>query len=217
MSARRGRAHEASGVVVVWSPCWVTKSRLRHKDRPARSVLCRRSMVIRFTLRTKCQKYLFFRGIILIMKYTCPISKTTVDEHIVRLIAFFVLILIPLGFFYSRWIFLFLTLDFLARIYKAELSPLKYLARLVIHGILKMKPKPIGAAPKRFAAGIGLFFSLAIFISIQGEVFCTRDCQEQDHYFRMVTETLVIIFMIATFLEIFFSYCLGCKTYSVIQ
>jgi hypothetical protein len=55
-------------------------------------------------------------------------------------------------------------LDFLLRIYKPILSPLKWLAILVIHKILKISPKPIGAAPKRFAAGIGFFLSVLILI-----------------------------------------------------
>ncbi len=86
-----------------------------------------------------------------------------------------------------------------------------------MHGILKKKPKEIGAAPKRFAAGIGFLFSIIIFITIQGKTFCTYDCKDSDYLFSLTTEVLSLIFAIAVFLETFFAFCLGCKTYSLLQ
>ena len=100
------------------------------------------------------------------MKYTCPISKNTIDENVVRLVGFFSLILVILGFLLSPWIFLFLAFDFLMRIYKLNFSILRHIAIFIMHRILKIKPKAIGAAPKRFAAGIGFLFSIIIFILI---------------------------------------------------
>ena len=153
------------------------------------------------------------------MKYTCSISKNTVDENVVRLVGFFSLILVIFGFLFSKWIFLFLSFEFLMKIFPKTLkfSILRQIAIFIMHKILKIKPKPIGAAPKRFAAGIGFLFSIIIFTTIQGEIFCSYDCKSSDYFFSIVTKILTSIFVIAISLETFFSYCLGCKIYSWLQ
>jgi len=78
------------------------------------------------------------------------------------------------------------------------------MAILIVHRILNIPPKAIGAAPKRFAAGIGFIFSILIFIL---------------SFFNLeiLKNILTAFFLLAAFLETFFSYCLGCKTYSIIQ
>ena len=163
------------------------------------------------------------------MRYTCPISKSTIDEHVVRLVAFFVLILVIVGFLFSKWIFLFLAFDYLARIYFPKFSILKHISVFIMHDILKIKPKAIGAAPKRFAAGIGFFFSIIIFVLLYIAEFYNikyleaikicPDCTafDQGIYYKLWSFILGIIFIIAISLETFFSYCLGCKTYSWLQ
>lgn len=153
------------------------------------------------------------------MKYTCPISKNTVDENVVRLIGFFSLILVILGFLVSKWFFLFLSFEYLMRIFVKTLkfSILRQLAIFIMHKVLKIKPKEIGAAPKRFAAIIGFLFSIFIFATIQGQIFCTYNCEYNDYFFSTLTNILTLIFVVAISLETFFSYCLGCKFYSWLQ
>ncbi len=151
------------------------------------------------------------------MKYTCPISKNTIDENVVRLVAFFSLILVILGFFFSKWIFLFLAFDYLARIYFPKFSILKHISILIMHVILNINPKPIGAAPKRFAAGIGFFFSITIFMFLNGNIYCTQNCPSVDLFLDTLKNIFVVIFIIAISLATFFSYCLGCKIYSWLQ
>ena len=160
------------------------------------------------------------------MKYTCPISFNTVDHNVIRLVGLFTLTLIITSFFnlfgeYSNYIMLFLFLDFLARIFNSKLSLLKIIGSFILHKIFKIKPKEIGAAPKRFAAGIGAFFSIMIFLMWASY---TPDYTIHPEYtlpsnahIEMMRKIMMIIFMIAVSLETFFGFCFGCKIYSYIQ
>ena len=147
------------------------------------------------------------------MKCTCPISITTIDHHVVRLASFFTLVLIILSTLqifgaHSYAIMIFLVLDFLARMYNPKLSLFKYLSVNILHGILKIKPKEIGSAPKKFAAGIGILFAVLVFAS---SFFLHITALQYIFYI------LSIMFAIAVSLEAFFGFCVGCVIYSLLQ
>ncbi len=156
------------------------------------------------------------------MQYTCPISKKQIDENVVRLIGFFTLILLIISFFITKiaiFIFIFIIFDFYARIFIPKFSILKIISKIILHKIIKIKPKPIGAAPKRFAAGIGLLLSVIIFFIIffYKPNWNTQNTLPTNFYIEIIEKTFIIIFAIAVSLETFFKFCLGCKIYSWIQ
>src|ERR1700739_3613460 len=94
---------------------------------------------------------------------TCPVSAVKVNENIARVVAFFTILVVITGTYFKLPILIaLLAIDFFLRAFtNGKYSPLKYLARRS-SDYLGLDEKPTDAAPKKFAAGIGLFFSLAI-------------------------------------------------------
>ncbi len=93
----------------------------------------------------------------------CPVSPDRVDENIARLTAAIVLVLTIAGLvFRSPWVMIGLGLDFALRAFGyARYSPLRSAAQWMARA-LSLSPRPTDAAPKRFAAGVGLLFSVSI-------------------------------------------------------
>ncbi len=137
------------------------------------------------------------------MKTVCPLSKKTIDEHASQLVGIFVLILLALSYFVTNYILWFLLLDFLARSVNARYSILARLSRKILD-LLNIKPKPIGAAPKRFAARMGLLFVI-ILLSLS-----SIDC-------FIGYQITFILFSVAVSLEAFFKFCIGCKIYTLLS
>ena len=98
-----------------------------------------------------------------------------------------------------EFIFYFLLIDFALRGFFSKSSILSSFAQLLVK-ILKLGVKPVFAAPKRFAARIGAFFSLLI------GIFLTIDWS----IFSLIVGTL---FIICAVLEAFFNLCVGCYIY----
>ncbi len=137
------------------------------------------------------------------MKTVCPLSKKTIDEHASQLVGIFVLILLASSYFFTNYILWFLLLDFLARSVNARYSILARLSRKILD-LLNIKPKPIGAAPKRFAARMGLLFVI-ILLSLLS-INCLVGYQ-----------ITFILFSVAVSLEAFFKFCIGCKIYTLLS
>ena len=129
------------------------------------------------------------------------ISKNHVDENVVRLVAtqVFLITLITLLTGWA-WLALFLAIDFGLRAFTRVPSPLAALARGIAKA-LKLTPKPIFAPPKRFAAILGLFFSvgIAIFLFL--------------NYLNAAYAVGAILIFCAV-LEAAFNICLGCYVYN---
>jgi hypothetical protein len=87
-----------------------------------------------------------------------------VDEHVVRLVAGFVVAIAAVALAAGgQWLFALLALDFAARATgRATLSPLAQIARALLQS-RKVAPKPAYAPPKRFAARVGLGFAVVAF------------------------------------------------------
>lgn len=129
------------------------------------------------------------------------ISKNHVNEHVVRLVAAQVLILTLAVVLTSwEWLAFLLAVDFALRAFTRIPSPLALIARSLAN-TFKLAPKPIFAAPKRFAAGLGLLFSLliGIFLSINWPITA------------LVT---AIILAFCALLEAAFNICIGCYIYN---
>lgn len=138
------------------------------------------------------------------MPEQCPVSGQLVDERAVRLTAFGALLILSTFTITAWWMLLaFLAVDFLVRsMGKGRYSPLFVLSRAVLQGS-KSKPILVDAAPKRFAAGIGLALSLvAMFLSYSG--------------FATAARIIAAVIMACAALESFAGLCLGCRVYSLI-
>ena len=138
------------------------------------------------------------------MKTICPLSKKTVDEHTSQVVGIFVLIILIILYAtnYSPILYL-LTLDFLIRSINAKFSLLARLARAILDK-LHIPPKPIGAAPKRFAARLGLLFSIVLLLLLQ--INCLIGYQ-----------IIFAMFIAAVALEAIFKFCIGCKIYTLLS
>ncbi len=137
------------------------------------------------------------------MKTVCPLSKKTIDEHASQLVGIFVLILLALSYFFTNYILWFLLLDFLARSINARYSILARLSRKILD-LLNIEPKPIGAAPKRFAARMGLLFVIILLSLLSINCFIGY-------------QITFILFSVAVSLEAFFKFCIGCKIYTLLS
>lgn len=135
------------------------------------------------------------------MKNICPISSIVVDSNTVRLTSFLTMLLLFSGLIFN-YVFLFIFFDFFLRSTKLCSSPLTLISKKIVK-FLKLKIKPIDAAPKRFAAGIGLILSLLVLFSL---------------YFNLdlLFYIFISMFILAAFLASILNYCLGCKFYSIL-
>jgi hypothetical protein len=129
------------------------------------------------------------------------VSKLYVDEQVVRLIAAQVAIIAGLSLAFN-WIFpiFLLAADFGLRAFTLQPSPLAAVAR-IIADLLKLKTKPIFAAPKKFAAAVGFVFSLAISVLL---------------ILKLETAAYIVggILVLFALLEAVFNVCVGCYVYN---
>ncbi len=134
----------------------------------------------------------------------CPISSERMSEHISRLTALFVVLLLLAYLISGNLIFpAILLLDFLSRsLFDGKFSPLATGAK-ALSKVLSLKSKMVDKAPKIFAARLGLIFSLLLFIS----AFL---------HLQSVALTIVVLFGVCAFLEFAISFCVGCLIYTFI-
>lgn len=134
---------------------------------------------------------------------SCPVSLISVDSNIARINAFYVGILFSLylvtGF---PLLVLFLIVDFSTRIFLQKEYSLLHILSKATKKILKLPTLKVDAAPKRLAAFFGLFFLVTIFIL---------------NFFNLTLLAYIcgVILLLCIFLEVVFSYCLGCEIYHI--
>lgn len=135
------------------------------------------------------------------MKNICPISSIIIDSNVVRLTSFLTMLLLFSGLIFN-YIYLFIFFDFFLRSTRFCSSPLTLISKKIVK-FLKLKIKPIDAAPKIFAARIGLILSFLVLFSL---------------YFNLnlFFYIFIIMFILAAFLASILNYCLGCKFYSIL-
>lgn len=132
-----------------------------------------------------------------------------VDENLVRIIAAEVIVLTVLTLFLQWWFpgftfwkfpLLLLTGDFALRAFTRKPSPLAALAHIIIK-VARLKPKPIFAAPKKFAAGLGFVFSFTVLLFL---------------FINLIIPAYVvaILLIIAALLESVFKVCVGCYVFN---
>jgi hypothetical protein len=97
-------------------------------------------------------------------------AKLYTDENKVRIIAAQVIILTVI-ILTIQWKFpaFLLAADFALRAFTSQPSPLAAVAKVIVD-LSGLKPKPIFAAPKKFAAALGFVFSLAVLILLYAKL-----------------------------------------------
>ena len=122
------------------------------------------------------------------------------NEKVIRLNAFFTLLLASIGLIYNNvWIFLFLLTDFSMRGFSSKTSPLSLLSKS-ISKLLRLTFNPVYAPPKKFAAKVGVVFSGIIIL---------LHVSSMDILFVIVCSVLIV----CAFLEAFLKICVGCYVF----
>ena len=129
------------------------------------------------------------------------INNYNIDENVVRIIALQV-VLLTLIALQTQWVFLaaFLTFDFFLRAFTNKISPLAFLSKAIAK-TLKLKPNYIFAAPKKFAAALGTFFSLSILITLIAQL-------------NSLAWIIGVTLILCAILESVFKICIGCYVYN---
>jgi hypothetical protein len=135
----------------------------------------------------------------------CPVDFVVINENKVRLTAFLVLVFGVIFLVTGLWILIaFLVLDFFLRANNlGKYSLLAILSDAIIKQ-LKIRNKPTDRAPKRFAAGVGLIFTIGILILA---------------LLHLNTATIVVtaVLLVFAFLESFVGFCAGCHVYGILH
>ncbi|OQA51946.1 MAG: hypothetical protein BWY43_00749 [candidate division WS2 bacterium ADurb.Bin280] len=129
-----------------------------------------------------------------------------VDENVARLNAAMVVIMSILFIFTTslNYALVILVFDFFVKVFAhPRYAPTSYFSRYILHSF-KIKPKPIFAPPKLFAAKVGLVFSLSTFI-----LYLVG--------FEMASYIVCSLLAIFAFLEASIKFCMGCWLYSYLN
>ena len=135
----------------------------------------------------------------------CPIGSASIDQTIVRGVAFLVLCSISLflacGF---DFILVYLVFDFFMRGFVSRNLSLFVILVGSYTRFFSCRTEAVNAAPKVFAARIGFIMSLLILLCNVSEL-------------QYLVYVLGGFLLLASALESFFSICLGCHIYALIN
>jgi hypothetical protein len=139
------------------------------------------------------------------IQVNCPIDRVAVNEQKIRLVAFFVFLLVLFNLMFPNiFLSLFLIIDFYCRTFlEGKFSLLSKLASQ-IEEYKWIGTKQVDRAPKRFAAMIGFGMSLLLTIAV---------------FFNLTILIHIIsyVFIGFAFLEFAFGFCAGCYLYHFLQ
>ena len=132
----------------------------------------------------------------------CPVSSDSINENAARINAFFTVAIVGLALYLNNYfISLILGFDFSLRTFSSGLySPLRFMAKQLT-SLLRLGMKPINARPKRFAAGVGMVFSLLI------ASFQILDLS-------LYANIAAVFFIFFALLEGGLGFCMGCYIYT---
>ena len=139
------------------------------------------------------------------MSAACPLLFRQVDGTVSRISALFVSVGV-IAYFLSGSLFflLFLAADFMIRLYGDKKKSPVFLASLGLQKLLHLPQKMVDAGAKRMAAKFGLLF---VFLLIISHVINAP----------MLAYGIAATFLLCTFMEIVFSFCVGCQVYFLIK
>ena len=135
----------------------------------------------------------------------CPVDQVSVNENKARIVAFFVL-LIAIAYLFTGnlYLIIFLAPDFLLRTTTlGKNSPLSLVADVAI-STFNVKNKPTDRAPKRFAAGTGLAFTILIIAAALLQL-------------AVIALALAIVLTFFAALESLAGFCAGCYVYGFLK
>lgn len=139
-----------------------------------------------------------------ITNITCPVSAERINENVARTAAAYVIILSITGIAADNYLLIaLLCVDFAIRAFtKGYASPVRFMALQTV-SLLNIKNKPVDAAPKKFAAGVGMVFCAAIAALL---------------YAGLTTAAWVMggILLICALLESAAGICVGCIVYTLL-
>ncbi len=135
----------------------------------------------------------------------CPVSGQKADENIARTTAIFTVLITAAAFLINSYvIMLLLAADFAIRAFSSgSASPLKILATQIAGTLNIRNRKIIDAAPKKFAALLGMTFSLLAGLFMIAQL-------------PVLAAIIASMLIFCAFLEGVFGYCLGCIVYTII-
>lgn len=134
----------------------------------------------------------------------CPISSDRLDQNTARVVAFFVIAISVVALYLNSWLlFVLLGADFALRAFGLRrFSPLRWIAKWLTTR-LGIPEKLTDAAPKQFAAGVGLFFSLGIAALLALSLV-------------LPAQALAGVLLLCALLEGALGFCVGCLVYSTL-
>lgn len=138
----------------------------------------------------------------MINNINCPVSVDKVDENVTRTAAnVMVVFLVPAVLLNLYLPVLLIGFDFGLRAFTdGKYSFIRAISKFIVRKF-KLNKKPIDAAPKKFAAGLGMVFSILIGISLYIESFT-------------FAYLFGAILAVCALLEGIFVFCVGCHVYS---
>lgn len=139
------------------------------------------------------------------MPQVCPIAFREIDGTISRLNALSIsLFLIMFLFTHKLFLLYIMGGDFLIRIYgQKKYSPFFNIS-ILLKKTFHMKTEMVDAGAKRVAAQLGLIFTVLLLIATHLE-------------WLVAANIIAIIFLSCTILEFFFSFCVACELYFLLQ
>ena len=138
------------------------------------------------------------------MAECCPVGEELIDSRAARANALMVVVILYAYLTTDHWLVVaFLAADFALRAFGSpKKAPLSMLSRKILDK-LGIEPVLVNAAPKVFAARIGLTLTVAILVArLLGQ--------------RPLSYGLSMILIFCASLEGFLGFCLGCKIYSLL-
>jgi len=133
---------------------------------------------------------------------SCPVSGERMNENAARIAAAFTVFFTAFAVIFQwHWIMAVLAADFALRAFTSgKWSPMRWLAQNKSR-VLKLRIIPVDAAPKKFAAGLGMVFSASIYFT--GIMHLT------------ITQYSIASMLVGcAILESAFAFCLGCVIYT---
>ena len=134
----------------------------------------------------------------------CPVDNRRINEKVARINASLTLFIVFIGLYYQTfYLVLFVAIDFFLRIiFDGKYSPLSNINKLVLEKF-KIKPTMINAAPKIFAAKMGLGMTIVASTLLFFEL----------NIAAYIIGGLIVLF---AFLESVFGFCIACKVYPIL-
>jgi len=134
---------------------------------------------------------------------SCPISGESIDERAARIVGAFVVISV-VAYLFSGWMvwLWLLSFDFAARVFRCDWSLFRWAARHIRQRYFA--PSFIDAAPKMFAARLGLAMAVTALV-LHGISWMAA------------AQVVMVMLLIAATLESVLGFCLGCWLYGMIR